>query len=182
MTCIELIYQNRYFYIINMPHPSSPFSFSCFCFCFYSGLWLLYNKQFEFEFSLSLSLSLIGQNINLHASQTAQTTAFLKSDFLGHLISFCLVLWKHTALCILSCQSYLRPQSTMRFSRTIRSVATGTQWSGPMKWRIVYEFLPSRRAESVSGSGSLTLFWCRTCILPVEPSYLTARYEASKNY
>ena len=47
----------------------------------------------------------------------------------------------------------LRPRSTIRFSPTIRSVATGTQWSRPKKLRIVYAFLLSRRTEIDSGSG-----------------------------
>ena len=32
-------------------------------------------------------------------------------------------------------------------------VATGTQWSGPTKWCIVYEFPPGRTTEGGSGSG-----------------------------
>ena len=49
----------------------------------------------------------------------------------------------------------LRPRSTIRLSRTIRSVATENQWSGPIKLRILSEFLPSRRTESDGGSGPL---------------------------
>ena len=42
--------------------------------------------------------------------------------------------------------------STIRLSRTIRSVATGTQWSWPMKSHTVYcELLPGRMTESDSG-------------------------------
>ena len=41
---------------------------------------------------------------------------------------------------------------TIRLSRTIEPVATGTQWSGPVKLRIVYEFLASRTTESDRGS------------------------------
>ena len=40
----------------------------------------------------------------------------------------------------------------IRLSRTMRSVATGTQWSGPVKSIIVYELLPSRATESDSRS------------------------------
>ena len=46
-----------------------------------------------------------------------------------------------------------RPRSTIRFYPTIRLVATGTQWSGPMKSRIVYQFPPGRTTESGCGSG-----------------------------
>ena len=38
----------------------------------------------------------------------------------------------------------------------IRSVATGTQWSGPMKSRVVYKILISLTTESDSGSGALS--------------------------
>ena len=41
----------------------------------------------------------------------------------------------------------LRLRSTIRLRHTIRSVATGTQWSRPMKSRIVFEFLFNRRTE-----------------------------------
>ena len=34
------------------------------------------------------------------------------------------------------------------------SVATGTQWSEPLKSRVVNEFLPSRTTESDGGSGA----------------------------
>ena len=42
----------------------------------------------------------------------------------------------------------VRFRSTIRFSRTSRSVATRTQWSRPMKPRTVFEFLLSRRTET----------------------------------
>ena len=42
---------------------------------------------------------------------------------------------------------------TIRPSHKIRSVSTGTQWSGPMKSCIACEFLPSHRTESDRGSG-----------------------------
>ena len=35
----------------------------------------------------------------------------------------------------------------------IRSVSTGAPWKGPMKSRIVYEFLPSRTTEFDGDSG-----------------------------
>ena len=46
----------------------------------------------------------------------------------------------------------LRPRSTIRLSRKIRSVATETQWRRAMKLWIVYEFLLSRTTETDSGS------------------------------
>ena len=42
----------------------------------------------------------------------------------------------------------LRLRSTIRLGHTIRSVATGTQWNRPIKPRIVFEFLFSRRTET----------------------------------
>ena len=48
------------------------------------------------------------------------------------------------------CRVVLRPRSTVGLSRTIRSVAAGTQWSRPLKSLIVYEFLPC----CTTGSGS----------------------------
>ena len=42
----------------------------------------------------------------------------------------------------------LRLRSTVRLSHTIRSVTTGTQWSRPMKPRIVFEFLFSRTTDT----------------------------------
>jgi len=50
-----------------------------------------------------------------------------------------------------------RPWSTIRPSRTIQSVATVTQWNGPMKSRIVYEFLPSHTTEYDGGSPPPTI-------------------------
>ena len=47
----------------------------------------------------------------------------------------------------------LKPRSTIRLSPTIRSVATETQWSRPMKVRIVYEFPRRRTTETDSGLG-----------------------------
>ena len=44
----------------------------------------------------------------------------------------------------------LRPRSTIRLSHTIRSVATGAQWSRPIKLPIVFEFLLSRTIETDS--------------------------------
>ena len=55
------------------------------------------------------------------------------------------VRWCHVA------SSLTRPRFTIRLSRTIRSLATGTRLRGPMKSRILYEFLPSRMTESDSG-------------------------------
>ena len=49
----------------------------------------------------------------------------------------------------------LRPKSTLILSRTIRSVATGTQWSGPTKSPIEYELMPGRAIESDGGSDRL---------------------------
>ena len=46
-------------------------------------------------------------------------------------------------------------RSITRLSRTIRSIATRTHWSGPIKSRIVNKFLPSRTTESDGGSGPL---------------------------
>ena len=46
------------------------------------------------------------------------------------------------------------PLSTLRLSRTIQSVATGTQWSSPMKSRIAYdELMPGNTTECHQGSG-----------------------------
>ena len=36
----------------------------------------------------------------------------------------------------------------------IRPVATGAQWSGPIKSRILYEFMPGRATESATGSAT----------------------------
>ena len=49
-----------------------------------------------------------------------------------------------------------RPQSTTGLSRTVRSVATGTQCGRPMKLHIVHEFMPSRRTESDKWIRALT--------------------------
>ena len=52
----------------------------------------------------------------------------------------------------------LKPRSDcIRLCRSIRSVTTGTRWSGPMKSRIVYELLPSRTTEYYGGSGPFRL-------------------------
>ena len=45
-------------------------------------------------------------------------------------------------------QTLSRPRSTIRLSTTILLVATGTQWSGPMKSLIVGEFLGSHTTGS----------------------------------
>ena len=50
-------------------------------------------------------------------------------------------------------QSPLSSKTPIRLSPTIRSVATETQWSRPMKVRIVYEFPRRRTTETDSGLG-----------------------------
>ena len=64
------------------------------------------------------------------------------------------------AFCRVACGTCVRrplkPRSDcIRLCCTIRSVTTGTRWSGPMKSRIVYEFLPSHTTEYDGGSGPL---------------------------
>ena len=66
------------------------------------------------------------------------------------------------AFCRVACGTCVRrplkPRSDcIRLCCTIRSVTTGTRWSGPMKSRIVYELLPSRTTEYYGGSGPFRL-------------------------
>ena len=63
-----------------------------------------------------------------------------------------------------------RPRTTIGLSHTIGSVATGNQWSGPMKSRIEYETLRSRTKLSLTSVNFLSSLYCPSRISPIENS------------
>ena len=79
----------------------------------------------------------------------------------------------------------LRPRSTIRLGRAIRSIATGAQWSGVTVWCFIHEFLPSRTTESDSRSGPFLkrtrAFGCQSLeqLEPVRTSRIGCKFRST---